>query len=125
MTNVDLSSVELDNGFPSRRSLLTAVAAVPIAGVPLLAAAIGNKPDPIFALIKEAEAAEHAFLACNKNTPGGIANAIELEKTMRQAEDALRGARPQTRAGTLAYAKYALGPTPWHNLIEALKRELA
>jgi hypothetical protein len=60
-------------GSPSRRSVLTAVATVPIAGLPALAdIADAGKPDPVFALIEAAKQAD----ACFRKEPkyrGGLA----------------------------------------------------
>jgi hypothetical protein len=49
---------------PSRRSVLTAIAAVPVAGVPAVAeVADTSEPDPIFALIDAAKLALEAHEA--------------------------------------------------------------
>jgi hypothetical protein len=43
---------------PSRRAMMTALAALPIATVPILASAAAIEPDPIFALVAAAELAK-------------------------------------------------------------------
>jgi len=60
---------------PSRRSVLTALAAVPVTGVPALAdVANTGEPDPVFALIDSARLARKAREAALE-----IENAIEEE----------------------------------------------
>jgi len=82
---------------PSRRSVLTALAAVPPAGVPALAdAAATGDPDPLFALIDAVKLAEAARDAQDADYDAVF-----------DAEDAVMDARPRTRAGVAAQLMFA------------------
>jgi hypothetical protein len=89
----------------SRRSVLTALAAVPAAGVPAFAAiADTSKPDPIFALIDAAKQANARLHDEGLRYSGELdeqrrANLELSAKAAREAEDAALAAKPRTLAG--------------------------
>jgi hypothetical protein len=88
----------------SRRSVLTALAAVPAAGVPALADVAGtSEPDPVFALIdaaKQANARLHEELRYSGELDEQRCANLELSaKAAWEAEDAALAAKPRTLAG--------------------------
>jgi hypothetical protein len=91
---------------PSRRSVLTALAAVPVAGVPAVAGvANASEPDPIFALIDAARLAKVSLSAA----PGDLDEIEEdkLSELLRKAEGAVLKAKPRTLAGLAAQLIFA------------------
>jgi hypothetical protein len=102
-------------------------AVVLVAPKPRIANAVAAEPDdPIFELIKFANAARDIFLLYDISKPENTPVAMKLGEAMHRANESLYVATPQTRAGTLAYAAWCLR---YHgcreSLLAALKREFA
>ena len=97
-----------------------------VAPKPIANTITAEPDDPIFELIKFANAARDTFLLFDPSKPENTPIAMKLAEAMYRANELLYIAVPQTRAGTLAYAEWCLRHHGCRNsLLAAIKREFA